>query len=423
MTLSASFSAKGLVAAALLAWVLGAGCAGAGPRVEGAKVSPVRLAVLPLENLSGESVPLTKWGDSLGNDLRSAGVWVLESEKLAAVMASLRMRYTGGFDEAAAKAFRTQTGTTALLVTSVETYRGAAPPRVGVLCRLVSTEDAPRILWADRVALTGDDSPGLLGLGLIHDPAVLWSRVKNKLTRSLVGFLSADERPNGSSGSDVRAIAPKVAFQAASLKEGRATYRVVVLPFFSSTKRRNAGEILTLHVVDGFSRRPEFSVVEPGVVRQRLLASHFVMNQGISLADVNLIGNSLSADLIVTGTVQQYDDRTTAAGESGADVFVQVLEVSTRKVVWSSRSYAGGRTGVYLFDWGAEDTASKLAAGMVSAVADLLARGIRESRVPTAEASEKESAFPRFPPQGNGVTQPGASPPGQPEHESDEGRP
>jgi len=54
-----------------------------------------------------------------------------------------------------------------VLITSLELYSDANPPRFLLISRLVSTGENPSILWMDGVGLAGDDSRGLFDLGLI----------------------------------------------------------------------------------------------------------------------------------------------------------------------------------------------------------------------------------------------------------------
>jgi TolB-like protein len=148
---------------------------------------------------------------------------------------------------------------------------------------------------------------------------------------------------------------------------------VAVLPFLNESLRRNADEIMALHFVNELEKNPKFSVIEPGVVRQKLLASRLVLVEGFSSTAIDTIAAGLGADLLVTGTVHEYQQSEGPSGEPMVEFSAQVIDAPTRKTVWSSKSYASGREKVFFFDWGAIGTASSLAAEMVGAIANRLA--------------------------------------------------
>ena len=91
-------------------------------------------------------------------------------------MAKYRVRYVGGIERVVAEALKKETGTEGVLITSLELYSDMNPPKMAMVSRLVSTGDKPVILWIDGVGLAGDDSPGILELGLIKDPKVLMEK-------------------------------------------------------------------------------------------------------------------------------------------------------------------------------------------------------------------------------------------------------
>jgi TolB-like protein len=369
MISSRSSFSRALFAVALFS---GLGCAGVAPR----GAAPVatewankNLVILPFENLSGESVPLRELRESLGRRLRSMGLAIRDDATMNGFMAAHRLRYVGGIDDEAARALQKEIQASAVLVTTVELYKRNAPPRIALVCRLVSTGDDARILWMDRVALAGDDHPGILGLGLITDPTVLSELALKSLTESLEAYLSGE----ADGGRETR-LQPRLSYRAKDFRGDRA-YTVAVMPFFNRSLRKNAGEIVALHFVNQLVKSGSLTVLEPGVVRQRLLRSRVVMTEGISSSDADLISASFGADLVVTGTAREYEDAGGLGGEPKVDFSAQVINAKTRRVVWSSRSYATGREGVILYDWGAIGTASSMTAGMAGAIVERLARG------------------------------------------------
>lgn len=332
----------------------------------------LRIAVFPVENLSGAPAPIKEIRQSLISALKKDGFHVLEEEVLEKFMAKHRIRYTGGLDTAVAQAFKQEIGTEAVLITSLKLFSDAVPPKIGLTSRLVSTGNNPVILWMDGIGLAGDDSPGILGLGLIEDPKILQKKALGFISDSLIGYLSRGEESTEVKGVK-RKFQPKITYHSPEMSSDKR-YTVAVIPFFNRSDRKNAGEILVLHFVTELTKLGKFDVIELGVVRQKLLNVRVIMNEGISLADADLVANSLDADLILTGKIINYQDYKGAWGRPKVQFSIVVIERKSRKVVWNSDSYNEGDDGVYFFDWGRVNTAYVMALNMVRAVAKMMVK-------------------------------------------------
>jgi TolB-like protein len=321
-----------------------------------------RIAVLPFENLSGTEAPLKSMRGSLIERLRALGFNVLEEEALEGFMARYRMRYMGGINKVIARAFREETGTDGVLITSLELYSDRFPPKIALTSRMVSTGDDPVILWMDSTGLAGDDSPGILALGVIKDPQRLVEKALEPVSDSLVGYLS-DERGGMNLEGGKRKFRPKLSYRSSVIDPG-GKYSVAVVPFFNESTRKNAGQIMVLHFVKWLTELENFSVIEPGVVRQELLTFRIIMDEGVSLAQADLIFSSLDADLILSGKVIDYQDFQGFAGKPRVDFSALLVERNTREVVWASKSYNDGDDRVFFFDWGRVNTAHVMASEM-----------------------------------------------------------
>lgn len=326
---------------------------------------PPRIAVLPLENLSGKPAPLNEIRQALVQKIVGRGASVLLQEDLEQFMGRHRVRYTGGIDTGTARALRDETGVGAVLITSVEQYSVSDPPAITITLRLVSTEDTPRILWMENVAMTGEDSPGILGLGLIHDMKLLQEKGLERLSGSLADFFSGTAMSRNRGGA--RRFAPQIFFQSPFLIPGRR-YTVAVAPFLNKSDRPQADEIMALHFTQQLANAGIFDVVDPGVVREQLLHYRVIMKDGASVSDANLIQNSVQADLIVTGKVLNYTDSVAAATTPKVEFEVLVFEKKRQKIVWASWSFHQGDKGVFFFDWGRIKAAGMLATKMATAV-------------------------------------------------------
>lgn len=195
MIFSTNFSNKSVVILATVLLGL-AGCSTVNdPVIRVPNESPVNvdqlpIAVLPIYNLSGKPAPLGDIRQLLINTFKKAGLSILDEQVLKRVMAKHRIRHIGGIDMTVAKALREETGAETVLITSLELYSEASSPKIALTSRLVAAGNTTEILWMEGIGLAGDDSPGILGLGLIENPRTLFQMAVQHLTASLAGYLS-----------------------------------------------------------------------------------------------------------------------------------------------------------------------------------------------------------------------------------------
>ena len=346
------------------------------------------VAILPLENLADVKVSLPEF-DYRYRDLLGDAFQFLPAKTLENFMQTHRVRYTGGIGLKLATALQEETGTDAVLISNMETWNERGSPRVAVISRLVTTGENPAIVWIDSVGLTGEDSPGLLGIGRIRKPQELLNNALKRLAVSLQSYLAgtypsyrhmADQQGlrliNGTGTAD-GAIGPmkgrhlpQFSYRATSF-DPAIKYRVAVIPFLNINARKHAGKIVALHTVKQFHRYANIQVIEPGLIREALLKYRMVMQSGPSLAASDLLHSPdiLGADIIVSGRAFDYQGE---VGKSKVDFSVQAFDGVKREVLWASRSYAVGDEGVYFFDWGRVLMAHGLTSYMTQAVINLL---------------------------------------------------
>ena len=221
-------------------------------------------------------------------------------------MARHRVRYTAGIDEETARALKEETGVEGVLLTSVELYSEGVVPKIALTSRLVSTGDAPAILWVDGVGMAGDDHPGILNLGLINDPRVLVRKALGMVGKSLAERMARQEGRRETEKAE-RKFRPKIAYRSPDL-EGERKYTVAIVPFFNKSERKNAGDVLVLQFVRALHRLGNFEVIEPGLVRKAFLNLRIIMDEGVSLEDAQALFAVLGADLVLAGEVLDYQD-------------------------------------------------------------------------------------------------------------------
>ena len=257
------------------------------------------------------------------------------------------MRYTGGLGAEMSQALRDEEGVDAVLITSLESYEEATPPKIALTARLVLCRERPAIVWIDGIGMTGDDAPGLLGINRIPHMAELRGKALERLLVSMNGYLTEQELPVAKGSSK---FTPNDYYKASDF-DGTAAYRVAVVPFLNRYARKSAGFVMPLHFVKTLSRNRNLEVIEPGLVREQLLKYRLIMQAGPSLAIADVLAgqNSLAADLIFSGYVFDYQDQ---ADIPKIDFATRLFSGPERRIVWWSRNYAGGSDGVYFFDFG-----------------------------------------------------------------------
>ncbi len=169
-------------------------------------------------------------------------------------------------------------------------------------------------------------------------------------------------------GTSVNATPGEVGSHTVTVIDDDAPRRIAIMPFTNSTDRKYAGEIMAQHFLRELFNGKHFSVIEPGLIKEKLLDYRIIMYDGISLTDADLIADELKADLILSGKVLDYQDHTGVFGKPKVGFSLLLINRNTREVVWSSSSRNEGDDAVYLFDWGRINTAHALAAEMARAV-------------------------------------------------------
>lgn len=347
------------------------------------------IAVLPIENLSGERAPVDVAVRWLRARLERNGFRLIDEETLDTFMHRHRIRPASGLSRDESQAIKATIGAEAVLITSLAAYKERPPPEIALFSRLVSSGDQPEILWMDSVGLSGEDAAGLLGIGRIQETGALFEKVVHRLTASLAGYLPKTapgaSLPNATYADEIRGrdapseeevdefrisrdtsarYAPRSVFRS-PLEDARGRYSVAVIPFVNLSERKNAGSIMMLHFVEELTRVDGIRVVDPGLVREEMLRYRTMIPEGPSLSTADLLSSdrSLGIDLLLSGTVFDYG----GALVPKVDFSVEIIDTASREVVWTSRSYNDGEEGVFFLDVGRVYTAHRLAADMARA--------------------------------------------------------
>jgi TolB-like protein len=325
----------------------------------------LRLVVLPPENVSNQRVPLGFVQEKLVTELSRQNLKLVPDTNVKAFLAHHRVRYVGGINARLAALVEAELEADAVLVSSVRRYTDD-PPEIGLSMRLVSSGQRAEVLWTHSESLSGEDSAGLLGIGRIHDTGVLLGAVLEELGEHLGAFLRGAGPPASSCEASSR-FAPQAHYVASGLtfSEPRS---IAVLPFVNRSRTRAAGDALVLDLVRQLHAYPQLQVIEPGLVRQRLLDDRVMIGEGISVDGARLLLEALHADLILTGVVFQADEPDEGRGIPLLSFSLTMLDRKADEIVWKSSSIHEGDDGVILFDVGSVTTGPSLACRMAAAM-------------------------------------------------------
>ncbi|MBW2692174.1 MAG: hypothetical protein JRE57_06025 [Deltaproteobacteria bacterium] len=350
------------------------------------------IAVFPVDNLTGWGAPLETVDAVLRAHLDRRGFRIVDDRTLAKIMKRYRVRHTGSLGSRVSQVLEEEVGVAGVLMTSLEVYYDDESPRISLMSRLVVGGDRPEIAWVDGVGLAGEGHPGLFARGRIDEVGGLLEIGTRCLVDSLAISFFGTGAPDPSntrsefnqcdSRGDVvysppeangkRKFRPRKAF-GSPIADVDRRYSMAVIPFLNQSQRKNAGRILELHFVNQLFRNESLSVVEPGLVREKLLEHRVVMPAGPSLDNAAALTNddSLGVDLVLSGVVFDYQD---AYGIPKIDFSVTMIEKESGRVVWSSRSHGTGDDGVLFFDLGMVHTAHQLASEMVRGTSEALSQ-------------------------------------------------
>lgn len=340
------------------------------------------IAVLPVQNLSGAAAPVEKIREHLKSIMRQKGLQLVDEHVLQDFITRHRIRYTAGIDTSTTLALRQETGATAVLLSTVELYRQGDIPKISLTAWLDKCGSQPFILWMDSKSMTGDESPGLLDLGMIRNADKLLDKVTESLFKSwdptLMPATSAAAAKHAAAywmqrwgNFEVQKFRPQKYYRSKFFSPNQR-YKVAVMPFYNLSERKYAGELMELQFIRQLRQAPNLTVVDPGELRQYLLRYRIIMEDGLSLANAEVLFAKLGVDLIVSGKIFDYQDYAGMIGKPIVDFSVEVFGREGNKTLWTSKSYGDGERGVFFFDLGKVYTAHNLAGQMVGTIARMM---------------------------------------------------
>lgn len=126
-----------------------------------------------------------------------------------------------------------------------------------------------------------------------------------------------------------------------------------VLPFENASRRREAGKIVANILVSELKNTWAVKVIEPGEVRDRMIALRVRAMGEIELEGLKKLGEALGADAIILGRVHAYDE---GVGRGTAfprmEISARALHTQTGQILWMARNSHSGEDFQIAMDWG-----------------------------------------------------------------------
>lgn len=299
------------------------------PADEGLAAGPV-YAALPLRNATASSGVAERLSDLVVTELERRGALFLDERVLERFLRDRRIRYTDSVSSADAAALAEQFGVEFVLAGALQEHVEAPLPQLSATLRTVDTATGLRIGSAS-VAMRGDDTEGLLGLGRIEDVDVLLLEVAARL---LDGFdasgrpLSRDAlaRP-GSEGVDAGFVAED--FDPARIG------RITVLPPRNRSGRPEATGLLAEQFAHHWFRTAGVDVVELSELRGALVGARVRSMDRVDPEVLASVSSRLGTRYVSLGSVDRFSAETFT--DHGifpeVELSLEVVDVERRRVV------------------------------------------------------------------------------------------
>lgn len=338
---------------------------------------PVKLALLPFENISGsiDSIPIIM--PLVEQTLKEKGYRIISPGMIEPFLAKNRIRNTGMLSRSQLDSLRREFGVEMALVGSVDLfYQSEDNPQWGVSARLVSTSEGD-IVWADSTGRTGGDFTRILGLGTITSGVELARQVVKILFQTLppqasrlavpesAGYRWEDSfgdvpslgapapGPQRKESKKVNLFGAKGGYRSQVL-DSLPRWRVAVATFENFSERRGAGRILADVLTTALYLHGGFQVVDPGELHEALIALERTPYGGIDRATLVALKKRTGVDAIFLGTVYRYSEGLKQGATSSPEISldIRMLDAETGKILWFASSERTGDEYQIVLDFG-----------------------------------------------------------------------
>jgi hypothetical protein len=332
------------------------------------------VALLPLENVSGDERAGADVAAVLARALTARGYVVARGEAVEAVLEAERVRYLDSLPQGVRARLRAELGAGLLLTGAVYTYAEGPSAMLAFSARMVETSGAVR--WASVFAFTARDTEGILGTGRAGNLDALLRELAARVQRDLPG--PGEPAPLRPRGKPFHLGGPR-SFAAAALGDVE-TRRVAVLPPEGFVTDPRAGAIVA-HLLAIRLRDAGLEVVEAADLRAAMRAEGVRSFRAMEAGPLAKIGERVGASLFLSGSVYAWRDSSAqGSGSPEASVELTLVDVLRGRVLWTGQHARRGGDYALLLQRRTVTSAVALADRVVGEMLEGLRAGGRPAR-------------------------------------------
>jgi TolB-like protein len=282
-----------------------------------------RVGVLPFANLSGVT---SASGDVLSLvriELTRKAADVADSATTAASLRKLRIRNASELSVDEARSLARDLDVRYLLIGSVERYQQLdSAAEVAVSARLLDVATG-NIVWVSAATLKQNPSTRLLGLGSKGNV----SRLARSAVNSLLKDFRYSRKPGSRVVTDLRLKRKK--------SEPLPCRKIALVTFGNETATNFAGNMVADQLYAALFRRG-FELVDPGRVREVMVAGQDLMQGEISDTLLQKLRDDLGVDFVLTGTVSRFETNRSEFADAPVVAFeARLIDTATANLVWA----------------------------------------------------------------------------------------
>ena len=300
-----------------------------------------RLAVLPFMNLADAPEATPEIMEQVRTELQGLSIELADPDVTASILRKYRIRNTAELTARQMQLLSEELVVGYLLVGSIDRYwQSETSAEVALSARLLYVPSVS-IEWSASATVHTDDVITPLEIGRVE-------QAENLTRRAVVKLLTEFRKHRFKRKQPVHSIRTRNKKPPSS----QPCRRILTLTFANDTETRFAGHIVSNQVLSALYRFG-FETVDPGRVREVMLAKREFLRGEISSALLSEFKGELGADFILTGTVSRY---TTSSSHNLDDPSVafeaRLVDVQQGEVVWAGTFAREGKDSAWLFDLG-----------------------------------------------------------------------
>lgn len=343
------------------------------------------VVLLPFDDLSGADAARGEVAALLTKAIEAKGWHVASGADIDKVLERERVRYLDSLGDEVRTKILTESGATAVVSGTVDTFSEGRATVVAVSARMVRIDGS--LAWSDVVGMSVDDTEAPLGFGRKTSVHELAQEVIETLMRHFpaAGAESAPVRGQ----AKPRFKSGPASFRAADLDPARP-HRVCVLPFDNDSTTPEAARVVADVLAVRMAAANGFEVVEPAQLRAAALQAHIASFRNVASEDLARLAPLVHTSLFLRGTIFRFVD---VGGRSGAktpelQLEMTLVDVSTPELLWTAQHDRKGSDYIGFLMRGAVSNSVTLADRVVWEMIQAEAHGASGS--PKAAAARKK---------------------------------